>query len=229
MTTACAVPEAQWPCLVLLCKRPALGHSKQRLARQVGMPAAFAIAQHLLACALEDLAEWPGHRVLVPDHGQHLAWGLGLAAANECLSQGAGNLGERINQLDRQLRQQGRQRLIYIGSDCPMLCLADYQRVSSLLQTHDTVLLLAQDGGVVLLASNLPWPDLRALPWSTEHLAEALYDCCRAAGQRVAWAGELFDIDHQQDLQPLYGRLSNDVRPARMALRRALEQLAVLG
>ena len=228
MTTACAVPEAPWPCLVLLCKRPALGHSKQRLARQVGLPAAFAIARHLLACALEDLAEWPGHSVLAPDHGQHLAWAQGLAAADECLSQGAGNLGERINQLDRCLRQQGQQRLIYIGSDCPVLCLADYQRVANLLQTHDTVLMRARDGGVVLLASNLPWPELRALPWSSERLAEALYDCCHAAGQRIAWAGELFDIDHQQDLQPLHGCLGHEVRPARLALRRTLEQLAVL-
>lgn len=214
-----------WPGLVLLCKRPALGYSKQRLAEQIGTERAFIIAQHLLACALEDVRLWPGHTVLAPDHQQHLAWALGLAQASECLAQGEGNLGERINQLDGRLRQQGQQSLIYIGSDCPALCFDDYKRVSYLLQENDSVLLLAEDGGVVLMASNRSWPDLRALPWSTPQLGEALSECCRQAGQRVAVAGQLFDIDHQQDLRPLYVLLAADARPARVALRQALEQL----
>jgi len=218
-----------WPALVLLCKRPALGHSKQRLAEQIGGERALIIAQHLLACALEDIHLWPGDTVLAPDHRQHLAWSLGLTLASECLAQGEGNLGERINQLDAQLRQQGHQSLIYIGSDCPALCLADYQQVSHLLQQHDSVLLRAEDGGVVLMASNLPWPDLRALPWSTPQLGEALYECCSLDGQSVALAGQLFDIDHRQDLRPLHAFLATDVRPARVALRQALEQLGEAG
>lgn len=218
-----------WPGLVLLCKHPALGFSKQRLAEQMGTERAFIIAQHLLACALEDLHLWPGDTVLAADHQQHLAWSRSLGLASECLAQGEGNLGERINQLDGQLRQQGRQSLIFIGSDCPALCSTNYQRVSYLLQTNDTVLFRAQDGGVVLMASNLPWPDLRALPWSTAQLGEALDECCRRAGQRVAVAGQLFDVDHQQDLKPLYAFLATDARPARIALRETLEQLGEAG
>jgi hypothetical protein len=224
-----SLSDQLWPGLVLLCKRPVLGYSKQRLAEQIGTERAFIIAQHLLACALEDIHLWPGHTVLAPDHQQHLAWSRGLALASECLAQGEGNLGERINQLDAQLRHQGHQSLIYIGSDCPALCFADYKRVSYLLQSNDSVLLSAEDGGVVLMASNLPWPDLCALPWSTPQLGEALGECCRQAGQRVAVAGQLFDIDHQQDLRPLYALLAADARPARVALRQALEQLGAIG
>jgi hypothetical protein len=60
-------------------------------------------------------------------------------------------------------------------------------------------------------------------------LGEALGECCRQAGQRVAVAGQLFDIDHQQDLRPLYALLAADARPARLALRQALEQLGASG
>lgn len=42
------------PCLILLCKRPALGHSKQRLAEGVGKGRTLDIAQLFLDCAVEN-------------------------------------------------------------------------------------------------------------------------------------------------------------------------------
>jgi glycosyltransferase A (GT-A) superfamily protein (DUF2064 family) len=42
------------PTLVLLCKRPAPGHGKQRLAASLGAERACAVAWALLDCALEE-------------------------------------------------------------------------------------------------------------------------------------------------------------------------------
>lgn len=84
---------------------------------------------------------------------------------------------------------------------------------------------MAQDGGVVLMASRKPWPTLKALPWSTQHLGQALAECCRNSGHSVSLAGELFDIDHQEDLEPLLEALAQDVRPARSKLKSALAVL----
>lgn len=210
------------PCLVLLCKRPALGHSKQRLAEGVGKERALDIAQLLLDCAVEDLLVFPGLRALAPDQAQHLQWGQALCESALCIPQSEGNLGERLNALDMQLRNLGHQYLIYIGSDCPLLGPDDYQRVSEQLQHSDTVLLMAQDGGVVLMASRKPWPTLNALPWSTQHLGQALAECCRRSGHSVSLAGELFDIDLQEDLKPLLEALADDARPARLKLKNAL-------
>lgn len=214
-------------CLVLLCKRPALGHSKQRLAAQLGLEQTFKIAQHLLDCALEDLQHWPGPKALAPDHPQHVAWGKSLCPLALCLAQHQGNLGQRLNDLDRRLRAPGQQRLLFIGSDCPVLQPSDYRTVCELLDAHDTVLLKARDGGVVLMASNRPWPDLRDLPWSTEHLAQALADKCQAAGHSLVQTGDYFDIDHQEDLQLLARALEPDTRPARLRLRDALHDLGI--
>ena len=169
------VPAAA-ACLVLLCKRPALGHSKQRLAAQLGLE---------------------------------------------------GTPGQRLNDLDRRLRAQGQHRLLFIGSDCPALLPSDYHAVSELLDSHDTVLLKARDGGVVLMASNRPWPDLRDLPWSTAHLAQTLADKCRAAGHSLLQTGDYFDIDHRDDLQLLALALAQDARPARLRLRDAVRDLGV--
>lgn len=221
------IDPADRPCLVLLCKRPALGHSKQRLAGQIGLASAFEIAERLLDCALEDLADWTGSKVVAPDDLQHLIWGQAQCPAALCLAQHNGNLGQRLNDLDARLRQRGLHQLIYIGSDCPALRPDDYRKAAELLERCDTVLLMARDGGVVLMASNCSWPDLSALPWSTEHLGEALVDCCLQAGHSVLLAGELFDIDQPEDLQALANVLPSDSRPARVRILEALRDLGV--
>ncbi|MBW7012804.1 TIGR04282 family arsenosugar biosynthesis glycosyltransferase [Pseudomonas sp. N040] len=215
------------PCLVLLCKHPAPGHSKQRLASQIGRLPALTIARLLLDCALEDLRQWPGARVIAPDQAHDLAWAQAVCPPAWVLAQGEGNLGQRLNALDRALRARGEQRLLYIGSDCPALRPADYARVAQLLESCDSVLLGARDGGVVLLASNRPWPDLSQLPWSTAQLGEALAACCVAAGHSLHVAGELFDIDQQEDLALLGDGLAGDNRPARRALLAALPALGI--
>lgn len=220
-------PTASAPCLVLLCKRPALGYSKQRLAQQIGLQPALDIAQLLLDCALEDLQQWPAPKVIAPDHSRHLPWAQALCPQALGVAQHDGNLGQRLNDLDRRLRNLGLRRLLYIGSDCPALQPSDYRRVARLLEANDTVLLGARDGGVVLMASNRSWPDLSALPWSTEHLGTALCDCCQRAGHSVVWAGESFDIDHKEDLYALPSLLARHGRPARLSLGYALQQLGV--
>lgn len=217
--------HASSACLVLLCKRPALGHSKQRLAVQVGQAQALQFARMLLDCALEDLNHWPGPKAISPDQPQFLGWGSTLCPDALCLPQQGGNLGQRLNDLDSQLRARGQRRLIFIGSDCPTLAMHHYHEVDSLLAEYDTVLLKAQDGGVALMASNRPWPELSRLPWSTERLGQALADSCSHAGHSVVLAGELFDIDHLEDLTRLAGSLVEDLRPTRQHLRDALQNL----
>lgn len=212
-------------CLVLLCKRPALGHGKQRLAQRLGANDALQIARALLDCALADLNQWPGTIVFAPDSPQHLGWAKLLCPEAYCLAQPEGNLGQRLNDLDKRLRALGQRRLMFIGSDCPALATHDYQQVASLLDSQDTVLIKARDGGVVLMASNRPWPDLTALPWSSEDLGQALADSCRSAGHSVRLAGELSDLDTEADIAPLIERLAADARPSRQRLRNLLHSL----
>lgn len=219
--------------LVLVCKRPASGIGKQRLAASVGREAALQIAEALLACALEDAANWAGPVVIAPAHPSDHAWAdtlLPRSRPNVYIKpQAAGNLGQRLNGLDRELRGMGLEQLVYIGSDAPALTAADYAAVSDVLPHYDSVLMPAEDGGVVLMASRHEWPVLGDLPWSTTRLGTSLADCCRAAGQSVATLKHSFDVDEHHDLVRLAAALRTDQRSARRALRALVSDLVQQG
>jgi hypothetical protein len=211
--------------LVLVCKRPLLGHGKQRLAAKIGERQALQVAEHLLGCALEDLHSWSGPTVIAPDSSERFDWASALVPHARCVPQICGNLGERLNTLDQMLRAAGHRRLMFIGSDAPALRLDDYQMACTALREADTVLIAASDGGVVLMASNRPWPDLAGLPWSTDELGQALAAACRQAGHSVSTCGESFDIDEPRDLSRALVELADDQRPARLRLRQVMARL----
>ncbi|HEV7929847.1 MAG TPA: DUF2064 domain-containing protein [Nitrosospira sp.] len=212
--------------LVLVCKRPMLGVAKQRLAACLGRATAKRIADALLACALEDARDWPGPVVIAPAHLSDYAWAASLLPQLQpkihIVPQADGNLGQRLNAIDHHLRDRGLERLIYIGSDAPVLAAVDYAATREALLNHDSVLKPAADGGVVLMGSRLHWPTLDALPWSTGRLGSALAGCCRKTGQSLAMLPQGFDVDEEQDVIRLIAELKADQRPA----RRALHELA---
>lgn len=204
--------------LVVLCKRPTLTQGKQRLARTLGAERTRRLAEGFLACALEDARAWPGPVVLSPAEELDRDWALGLLAEAEVIVQTAGNLGQRIGGLDRHLRQRGVTRVLYVGTDAPMLNTTHYRSACQALVRHAVVLAAASDGGVVMMGSSEPWPDLSALPWSTEHLGSAVRDVCKAAGLDVTYIAPGYDIDLEEDLARLHGDLVGDPRPARRRL-----------
>ena len=208
--------------LVLVCKRPILGIGKQRLAAGLGVEMTQRIAKALLACALEDASNWSGPVVIAPANPLDYQWAQTLSAQIlspvTVLPQVFGNLGQRLNALDQALRRKKLKQLVFIGSDAPGLCETDYAAVKDSLQCHDTVLIPAVDGGVVLMASRKEWPDMTDLPWSTNQLGTALVKSCRTAGHYVTKLEQSYDVDEPNDLAKLVDKLALDRRPARRVL-----------
>ena len=212
--------------LVAFCRRPAPGVGKRRLASALGEAATFTICQALLATTLEDLAAWPGPRVVSPADPADAAWARALPVhLVDVVPQPDGNLGERLGTVDRLLRRRGHARILYIGSDAPVLATADYEQAARALSTHDVVLAPARDGGVTCMGSRGAWPDLAALPWSGDRLHAALQSLCESAGLTVHNLAPGYDVDVPADLQRLCIDLADDARPARRALYRALGSL----
>jgi uncharacterized protein len=209
---------AQASTLVLICKRPRLGYGKQRLAAALGAVATRALADLLLACALEDLVAWPGARVLAPDDPADAQWAQRLVPGAAVVTQGPGNLGQRLWLLDQALRAAGHRRLLFIGSDAPTLAPGDFGAAAAALPDHDVVLKPARDGGVVLMGARQPWPPLADLPWSTERLGAALAERCALTGLSVAALAAGEDVDTASDLARLPAALRADTRPARRQL-----------
>lgn len=208
--------------LVLLCKRPAHGVGKQRLAASLGVEAARQVADALLACALEDACAWPGPVVIAPADQGDVEWVQTLLLPTHfpvtVMPQVMGNLGQRLNALDRALRVQGGEQLIFIGSDAPGLTTLDYEAACAALQHHDIVLIPALDGGVVLMANRCAWPNLSVLPWSSDRLGISLIEICRNAGKSVTKIKQGQDVDELKDLIKLSSLLRQDKRPARRTL-----------
>ncbi len=212
--------------LVVVCKRPKLGQGKQRLAAEIGQHGALAVAQALWGCALEDARRWPGNRVLAVSSWEDMAWAEREAGPDfQVRYQKQGNLGERLQELDLALRAQGYEKILLMGTDAPLLTESHFFEARSLLDETDVVLHPADDGGLVLMGARLGWPELSALPWSSDQLGHSLRQSCEQAGLSVAEGAGSFDIDHQADLMRLPAALAYDKRPARRRLLQVLRQL----
>jgi glycosyltransferase A (GT-A) superfamily protein (DUF2064 family) len=214
--------------LVLVCKRPAPGIGKQRLAAKLGIAAALQIAEALLACALEDALAWPGSVVIAPADAADDAWAAALLPESTSIKihpQAAGNLGQRLNSLDCELRASGLNHLVYIGSDAPALSGDDFAATREALSNYDTALKPTADGGVSIMASRKPWPNLANLPWSTPQLGDSLALLCQHSGHSVAELSTGFDVDELEDLSYLSVALAHDQRPARHALCTLVQQI----
>jgi hypothetical protein len=207
--------------LVVFCRRPLPGHGKQRLAATLGREAAQALAGALLACTLEDLADWPGPIVLSPSDAHDADWAQALLGPRaQVLPQPPGNLGERLEAIDRALRRHGHARVLFIGTDAPALPAGLFAAAAAALARADVVLAPAADGGVTLMGARHPWPPLAALPWSTAALGEALESACRERGDSVARLATSRDVDEAADLDWACAALAGDPRPARRELCR---------
>lgn len=216
--------------LVLVHKKPQRGMGKQRLAARFGTELTLQIAQALLACALEDTIEWPGSVVLAPANPCDVDWAQKVAKSFSrhfmIVPQDEGNLGQRLNVLDKKLRNKGLNQLVYIGSDAPSLKTEDYYAVRETLNYYNAVLMPAIDGGVVMMANRVAWPDISALPWSTAQLGTTLIQKCKEEMHSVKILQESFDIDEPQDFLGLINHLETDKRPARRALHTLASEIA---
>ena len=209
--------------LVLMIKAPE--RSKRRLAARLGDAAAAETARRLAACALEDLAGWPGPTWLAPAEPGDVDGHEAAAERHGVVLQGEGNLGARIAHVSGVLRERGFARQIFIGIDCPKLDETYLRSAADALDRHDVVLGPAEDGGVVLMGSRRAWPPLEPLPWSTQRLGSALEAACRSVGASIATLEPRPDIDTFDDLEPVGRALADDPRPARQALREWLERV----
>lgn len=184
--------------LVIMAKRPLLGHAKRRLARDIGAVAALRVYRNCLFHTVLRLA-------------QDRRWRVSLAVDPACsigdsfwpkrvalLAQGRGDLGARMQRLFAHLPPGP---AIVIGSDIPAVRAAHIAEAFRRLGGADAVFGRAPDGGFWLVG-------LRRVPrtlapfggarWSGPHaLADTL---ANLDGGRVAFAATLADVDTKTDL-----------------------------
>jgi uncharacterized protein len=192
--------------LIVFAKAPAAGQAKTRLIPALGAAGAAALAERLLAHALDTAMSAGFEHVelcAAPDarHPALARWaGLpGLTLAD----QGDGDLGERMHRaLVRALCRHS--RALLIGSDVPALdgpCLA---QAAAALAGHDAVFVPALDGGYALVGLCRPAPQLfTGVAWSSPQVMARTRALARQQGLRWAELPAVADIDEPADLAHL--------------------------
>ncbi len=194
------------------------GQVKTRLGKAVGMAAAAELHRRFVLQLAAELATSAATRaVAITPPEQQQAFADALPAGWRLIEQANGDLGERIERFFAGALQEA-QRVVLIGSDCPLLTGDRIEAAIQALETHDAVLGPAEDGGYYLIGLRGPWrPSLRRLftevPWSGAEVAAVTRQ--RLAEIGAAWQ-ELppaEDIDTLDCLQRLAAQLDKAATP----------------
>jgi hypothetical protein len=188
--------------LVLFARAPEPGLVKTRLIPALGAEGACAAHEQLLAHSLRvvgglGLPAWlygTGELRRLREPARRA--GLRLAR------QGSGDLGQRMAAAFAGLHARGFERVVLVGSDCPVLDGTYLRQALETLRDVDFVLGPAEDGGYVLLGSARPgiWdPSVLAGVRFGGPDAEADTRAALATLGRVARLAPLWDVDEPTD------------------------------
>ena len=160
--------------LVVFARRPERGKVKTRLAASVGEDKALEIYIRLLCHTREVIRQVDcDPHIFLTEPAEDGFW----QGFQEKL-QTTGDLGERMQAAFSLLFEQGYNKVMIIGSDCPHLQAAHIITAFEALERNDIIIGPAMDGGYYLLAMKQLWPTLfRNKNWSTsEVLAQTMTD-----------------------------------------------------
>ncbi len=93
-------------------------------------------------------------------------------------------------------------KVILVGSDCPVITAQHYAEVEAALDKHDFAFIPAEDGGYVLVAARRDFPQMFAdIHWGTGDVWTQTQ--ARLKGQNVAVLPTLWDVDREDDFNRL--------------------------
>jgi rSAM/selenodomain-associated transferase 1 len=138
-----------------------------------------------------------------PDPGHRLFALLRQRWALDVQRQPQGHLGQRMaSAMQAHFHQRPAMPWIVIGTDCPVLTPQHLQAMADALQTHDAVLLPAEDGGYVGLGLARALPAVfEDVAWSTAQVAAQTRERLQRSGARWTELAPLWDVDEPADWQ----------------------------
>lgn len=115
------------------------------------------------------------------------------------------DLGQRMSSAAEHLFGRGCRRCVIIGADIPTIQPGRLKLAMTSLETHDTCIGPACDGGYYLVGLNRPCPELFAgITWGTDQVLQETEDRLQRLGMTGLLLPELNDIDCWDDLVRLY-------------------------
>ena len=199
--------------VAVMAKAPVPGQAKTRLAPLLGDAGAARAQRGFIVRTLataRQASTGPLTLHCAPDVEQRLFRLLAQRYGVACAPQAEGDIGERMAAvMVDHFNEHRRQPLLIVGTDCPVLTPEHLQRTADALQTHDAVLIPAEDGGYVLIGLRRALPSVfQRVDWSTPRVMAQTRERLNALGASWLELPALWDVDDPQDWQRLQAVLA---------------------
>lgn len=185
--------------LLIFVKNPVAGQVKTRLAKTIGDEKALLVYQKLLDHTRSVTDQMSCRRQLWYSDfiDQADRWNSGY---EKKLQQGS-NLGERMKNAFAEIFEQGGEKGVIIGSDCPGLTQKHLENAFEALDQYETVIGPSEDGGYYLLGMNSFYPEVfEGIAWSTDAVYDQTIQTLEKLQLSCRRLPELNDIDTWDDL-----------------------------
>ncbi len=190
-------------------KNAILGQVKTRLASGMGELRALEIYRHLIQLtysALEDVPVpvWTYFSDFIPESP--------YPSVEKCFVQEGQDLGERMANAFARSFELGMDKVVLIGTDCPMLQSQQLNQEFEALTHFDLVVGPATDGGYYLIGMNRRADYLfEGITWSTSQVLSQTLNVASQHGLTTTLLHKLDDIDTQEDWQRYSSQFENKV------------------
>ncbi|MGB3492406.1 MAG: TIGR04283 family arsenosugar biosynthesis glycosyltransferase [Elainellaceae cyanobacterium] len=193
--------------LIIFTRYPIPGQTKTRLIPALGEEGAATLqrqmTEHTLKTAQALVQAATDVRVEIRFSGGSLGdmqqW---LGQQWHYTPQGEGDLGDRLIRAFQTAFEQGAQRAIAIGIDCPGITASLLHSATHQLHDRDLVLGPAADGGYYLIGLSRFMPNLfRSIDWGTDQVLRQTLACASRLHLTSTKLHVLADVDRPDDLQ----------------------------
>tara|TARA_B110000037_G_scaffold221695_1_gene293520 strand:- start:22970 stop:24238 length:1269 start_codon:yes stop_codon:yes gene_type:complete len=198
-----------------MTRLPRTGRNKTRLIPALGADGATTfherLARHAIGRASSFCTLHPKARLTVRLEGGISIEGKTWLGSDEldCREQAPGDLGQRMETAANEVFDQGADRVVIIGTDCPSIDESTLAKAFDALNHSDVVFGPAADGGYYLVGLNKPTPSIfRNIPWGGEQVLNESLAAAKKAGVRVQLLDVLSDVDMPEDLTAAETQLS---------------------
>lgn len=190
--------------LILFTRYPEPGLTKTRLIPALGAKGAAKLQQQMTEYTLNKVRVQKKHSSFL----EVRFTGGSVNLMQEWLGsdiiyqpQGEGNLGVRMARSLAVAFQDGIERVVIIGSDCPNLNANLITKAFHHLGSHDLVLGPAIDGGYYLIGLNYLIPELFiGINWGSSEVFQQTVDIAKKLDVSIAYLPQLADVDRPEDL-----------------------------
>jgi rSAM/selenodomain-associated transferase 1 len=195
------------PTLIQFAKFPVLGNVKTRLEPLLSKQGSYDLHIKLVGHMNEVLRKSNGSPVLFLDKIDRHPIIDSIKKHTPLDVQVGDDLGERmLNAINRALETTN--RVLLVGSDCPVLSPEIIQKALDSLDSADMVFVPAEDGGYVLVGASKPNPNVfKNIPWGTGNVMEETLKVLNRDQTRYQLLDMLWDVDRPEDYERLMGCL----------------------